>query len=89
MAEDTVITPLSRTVGETGQVVDELIISFTHDCEMPAMLPGVAPTGRKVMIPFVVVVGFDGRQDHATSASIGTRPRCWCSSGCSTRRRCR
>ena len=53
------ITPISRTVGET-QVVDELIISFTHDCEMPALLPGVAPTGRKVVIPFVVVVGFKG-----------------------------
>ena len=38
------------------------MISFTHDCEMPALLPGVKPTGRKVTIPFVVVVGFkDGR----------------------------
>ena len=44
------------------QVVDEVMISFTHDCEMPALLPGVKPTGRKVTIPFVVVVGFkDGR----------------------------
>ena len=57
--EDTEITPISRTVGET-QVVDELIIRFTHDCEMPALLPGVAPTGRTVVIPFVVVVGFCG-----------------------------
>jgi carboxymethylenebutenolidase len=59
--EDTKITPVSRTVGE-DRVVDEMIISFTHDCAMPALLPGVAPTGRKVVIPFVVVVGFaDGR----------------------------
>ena len=29
---------------------------------MPALLPGVKPTGRKVTIPFVVVVGFkDGK----------------------------
>ncbi len=41
-------------------MVDEVIISFTHDCAMPAILPGVAPTGRKVVIPFVVVVGFEG-----------------------------
>jgi carboxymethylenebutenolidase len=27
---------------------------------MPAILPGVAATGRKVVIPFVVVVGFEG-----------------------------
>ncbi len=59
--EDTVVTPISRTVGES-QVVDELMISFTHDCAMPALLPGVKPTGRKVTIPFVVVVGFkDGK----------------------------
>jgi carboxymethylenebutenolidase len=38
--KDTVVTPLSRTVGENG-LVDERIISFTHDCEMPALLPGV------------------------------------------------
>ncbi len=50
---------ISRTVGE-NQLVDEVMISFTHDCDMPAILPGVKPTGRKVVIPFVVVVGFDG-----------------------------
>lgn len=50
---------ISRTVGES-QLVDEVLISFTHDCDMPAILPGVKPTGRKVVIPFVVVVGFEG-----------------------------
>jgi len=34
------------------------MISFTHDRETPAILPGVKPTGRKVTIPFAVVVGF-------------------------------
>ena len=57
--KDTEITPLSRTVGE-DRVVDEVIIRFTHDCDMPAILPGVKPTGRKAAIPFVVVVGFEG-----------------------------
>ena len=57
--EDTKVEPISRTVGDT-QIVDEVMISFTHDCQMPAILPGVAPTGRKVVIPFVVVVGFEG-----------------------------
>jgi carboxymethylenebutenolidase len=55
---DTQITRLSRTVGEQ-RVVDELLISFTHDVAMPAILPGVAPTGRRVELPFVVVVGFE------------------------------
>ncbi|MGH6824884.1 ester cyclase [Methyloceanibacter sp.] len=57
--DDLVVTEVSRTIGKTC-LVDELIISFTHDREMPAILPGVAPTGRKVTIPFVVVVGFEG-----------------------------
>jgi carboxymethylenebutenolidase len=59
--EDMKVTPISRTIGDT-QVVDEVMIEFTHDCDMPAILPGVPPTGRKVRIPFVVVVGFkDGK----------------------------
>jgi carboxymethylenebutenolidase len=57
--EDLVVKQVSRTTGDS-QVVDEVILSFTHDREMPAVLPGIKPTGRKVAIPFVVVVGFDG-----------------------------
>jgi carboxymethylenebutenolidase len=56
---DTKITSVSRTIGQ-GRVVDEIIVSFTHDVEMPAMLPGIAPTGRKVELPTVVIVGFSG-----------------------------
>ncbi len=59
--KDTVDHALSRTVDE-AHVVDEIIVSFTHDCEMPAILPGVKPTGRKVVLPHVAVVGFkDGK----------------------------
>jgi carboxymethylenebutenolidase len=36
-----------------------VVVSFTHDCPMEVFLPGVAPTGRKVTLPLVVVVGFD------------------------------
>jgi carboxymethylenebutenolidase len=61
---DTSVAPVSRTVGE-DQVVDELIVSFTHDIEMDTILPGVPPTGRYVEAPFVVVVKFeDGKIAH-------------------------
>jgi carboxymethylenebutenolidase len=53
---DTRITQVARTVGQ-GRVVDELIMSFTHDIMMDAILPGVAPTGRAVELPVVVVMG--------------------------------
>jgi carboxymethylenebutenolidase len=61
---DVDITPVSRTVGD-DQVVDELVLSFTHDIEMPQLLPGVAPTGKHVRLAFCVVVGFeDGKVHH-------------------------
>ena len=55
---DVEVKSVSRTVG-MERVVDELIVSFTHDQEMKVYLPGVAPTGRKVVLPHVVVMGFD------------------------------
>jgi carboxymethylenebutenolidase len=56
---DIAITPVSRTVGDE-QVVDELVLSFTHDIEMPQLLPNVPPTGRAVQLAFCVVAKFDG-----------------------------
>jgi carboxymethylenebutenolidase len=56
--DDVEVKPLSRTVGQ-NRVIDELIVSFTHDREMRVYLPGVPPTGRKVVLPHVVVMGFD------------------------------
>ncbi|MFJ3373405.1 dienelactone hydrolase family protein [Pseudomonas sp. NPDC086112] len=57
--KDMALTPLSRTVG-ASQIVDEFIMSFTHDAEIDWMLPGVAPTGRYVEIPMLGVVKFRG-----------------------------
>lgn len=56
---DTALTPISRTVGAT-QVVDELLFSFTHTTEIPWMLPGVAPTGKRVEVPLLAVIKFRG-----------------------------
>ena len=56
---DVEITAVSRTVGE-DRVVDELVVSFTHDIEMPQLLPGVPPSGRPVKLAFCVVAGFEG-----------------------------
>jgi carboxymethylenebutenolidase len=62
--KDTEITPVSRTVGE-DQVVDELVVSFTHDIEMDHFLPRVAPTGRSVRLPVCAVVRFElGKVAH-------------------------
>ena len=64
MPPDTMLTPVSRTVGE-DQLVDEMIFSFTHTQEMPWMLPGVAPTHRKVEVALVAIVRFrEGKLAH-------------------------
>jgi carboxymethylenebutenolidase len=61
MPHDTKITRISRTVGK-NQVVDELILSFTHDIEIKSMLPGLQPTGRYVELPHVVIMKFKGNK---------------------------
>jgi carboxymethylenebutenolidase len=50
---------ISRTIGENS-LVDEVLFSFTHTSEIDWMLPGIAPTGRRVEIPLVAIVQFSG-----------------------------
>jgi carboxymethylenebutenolidase len=56
---DVTFETISRTYSEE-RLVDELIISFTHTTAVDWMLPGVKPTGKRVEVVFVVIVGFDG-----------------------------
>ena len=61
---DTQLIPVSRTIG-SDQLVDEMIFTFTHTSEIDWMAPGIAPTGKKVEIPLVAVVGFvNGKVAH-------------------------
>src|SRR3984893_17596859 len=61
MPPDTDIVPVSRTIG-AERLVDEMIFRFTHTIEMDWMLPGIAPTGKRVECPLVVIVHFrDGK----------------------------
>ena len=53
---DVEFIPISQTVnGE--RLVDELVIRFTHTQPIGHLLPGVAPTGRRVEMALVVIVG--------------------------------
>src|SRR5215471_17433231 len=51
--------PVSRTIGQS-RVVDELILRFTHSIRIDWLLPGIPPTGKRVEIPMVVIVQFEG-----------------------------
>src|SRR2546423_2091482 len=55
---DATMKPIARTVSP-DRVIDEFVLEFTHDREVPFMLPGIPPTGRNVRIPTVVVMGFE------------------------------
>jgi carboxymethylenebutenolidase len=58
---DTEMVPVSRTIGQ-GRVVDEMVFRFTHTMPMDWMLPGIAPTGKRVEIALLVVVQFEGNK---------------------------
>src|SRR5258708_35586011 len=51
---DVNMTNVSSTVG-SHQLVDELIITFTHTTPIDWMLPGIPPTGKHVEVAVFVV----------------------------------
>ncbi|MDZ4877226.1 MAG: hypothetical protein CLLPBCKN_006661 [Chroococcidiopsis cubana SAG 39.79] len=61
---DMELTPISRTIG-TDRLVDEMLVKFTHTIQMEWMLPGIAPTGKRVEVAVVAIVQFrDGKLAH-------------------------
>ena len=70
---DLVQRRISRTV-DRWRLVDETTVSFTHDRELPWLLPGVEPTFRRAEVLSIAIVGFDRARirsqrvlwDHAT-----------------------
>ena len=56
---DSEMIPVSRTVGQS-RVVEEMIFRFTHTIQMDWMLPGIAPTGKRVEVGLLLIVQFEG-----------------------------
>src|SRR5487761_788347 len=76
---DLTLTRVSRTV-DRFRLVDETTVSFTHDRELPWLLPGTSPTSRRAEVLAIAIVSFQrGRissqrilWDHATlTAQLG------------------
>ena len=61
MPADVEFVPISRTVGN-DTIVEESILRFTHAEEIDWILPGVAPTGRRVEIAVCTVVRMEGEK---------------------------
>jgi carboxymethylenebutenolidase len=70
---DLTLTRVSRTV-DRWRLVEETTVSFTHDRELPWLLPGAGPTFRRAEVLAIAVVGFHRMKissvrvlwDHAT-----------------------
>lgn len=68
--------PVRQIIGE-DHIADEFVCRFTHSMEMPWKIPGVPPTGRKVEVFMIAIVGFKGDKmayehlmwDHASVLS--------------------
>lgn len=64
---------LSRTVGQ-DRIVDEFILHLTHTLRMDWFAPGIPATGRRLRVPHVGIIHFEGDKirsehiywDHAT-----------------------
>ena len=61
---DVTMQRVSLTVGR-AQIVEELVIAFTHTVEVDWLLPRVPPTNKRVEIGVVVIAGIhDGKITH-------------------------
>jgi carboxymethylenebutenolidase len=61
---DITATPISQTIGE-DYIVEEAVHAFTHTIPMDWMIPGIAPTGRRVEVVVVGIIKFrDGKVAH-------------------------
>lgn len=73
---DLALSRISRAV-DRWRLVEETTVSFTHDRDLPWLLPGVEPTGRRAEVLAIAVVRFDRERirsqrvlwDHATLAA--------------------
>ena len=76
LPDDLELRRISRTV-DRWRLVDETTVSFTHDRELPWLLPGAEPTFQRAEVLAIAVVGFDRTRirsqrvlwDHATLAA--------------------
>ena len=50
---------ISRTVGQ-NRLIDEFILRFTHTVRMDWFAPAIEPTGRRLEVPHVGVIEFEG-----------------------------
>ncbi len=59
MPPDFALDLLTRTI-DRHRLVDEFIVRFTHTVRMDWFAPGIEPTGRRLVVPHVGIIAFEG-----------------------------
>ena len=67
--DDLAFRRMSKTVDQR-RLVEESMVTFTHDRELPWLLPGVAPTGRQVEVLAISVVSVRHRSRAGRTTSL-------------------
>lgn len=81
LPDDLVFRRVSKTVDQR-RLADEAVVAFTHDRELPWLLPGVAPTGRHVEVLAISVVAVRHRSRAGrTTSLIATHRTLWDQAG--------
>jgi carboxymethylenebutenolidase len=68
LPDDLAFERVSRTADQR-RVVDEVRVRFTHDRELPWLLPGVPPTGERADVLAIGVVSFRHRSSAGRTVS--------------------
>lgn len=58
MPPDAELQLLTRSVGQ-NRVIDEFVLSLTHTVRMDWFAPGIAATGRRLVVPHVAVIAYE------------------------------
>ena len=69
LPEDLTFRRVSRTVDQRG-LVQESVVSFTHDRELPWLLPGVPPTHRSAEVTAMTTLRVKHRSHMGASTTV-------------------
>jgi carboxymethylenebutenolidase len=67
--DDLAFRRVSKTVDQR-RLAEESMVTFTHDRELPWLLPGVAPTGRQVEVLAISVVSVRHRSRAGRTTTL-------------------
>jgi hypothetical protein len=74
MPPDMELVPVNRIIGG-DYIVEESVFRFTHTVELDWMLPGLAPTGKRVEIAVVSIVKMAGEGSRTSTLGPGVGAR--------------